>query len=45
MAEKKCLKKCRLDIEQRACLGCGRTLDEIRQAGIEARRASGRATS
>lgn len=33
MTEKKCQKKCKLDQETLICLGCGRTLMEIVDAG------------
>lgn len=33
MTEKKCQKKCKLDQETLICLGCGRTLKEIVDAG------------
>ena len=33
MTEKKCQKKCKLDQDNLVCLGCGRTLMEIIDAG------------
>lgn len=33
MTEKKCQKKCKLDQDTLVCLGCGRTLQEIIDAG------------
>jgi predicted Fe-S protein YdhL (DUF1289 family) len=33
MTEKKCQKKCKLDQNKLVCLGCGRTLQEIIDAG------------
>jgi predicted Fe-S protein YdhL (DUF1289 family) len=33
MTEKKCQNKCKLDQETLICLGCGRTLKEIVDAG------------
>ena len=37
MTEKKCQKKCKLDQETFICLGCGRTLMEIVDAGNAAK--------
>jgi predicted Fe-S protein YdhL (DUF1289 family) len=33
MTEKKCQKKCELDVLTYTCVGCGRTLEEITNAG------------
>jgi predicted Fe-S protein YdhL (DUF1289 family) len=33
MTEKKCQKKCKLDQNDLVCIGCGRTLQEIIDAG------------
>jgi predicted Fe-S protein YdhL (DUF1289 family) len=38
MTEKKCQKKCELDVLTNTCIGCGRTLEEIYNAGINASR-------
>lgn len=34
MTEKKCQSKCKLDQSNLICLGCGRTLEEIINAGL-----------
>ena len=38
MTEKKCQKKCKLDQQRLTCIGCGRTLKEITDAGNAAAR-------
>lgn len=36
--KKKCIKECRLDRETKTCIGCKRTLEEIKEAGLKASR-------
>lgn len=33
-SRKKCLKKCRLSDDKLTCVGCGRTMVEIEEAGV-----------
>jgi predicted Fe-S protein YdhL (DUF1289 family) len=40
MTEKKCQKKCKLDQDTLICLGCDRTLMEIKDAGRNALRST-----
>lgn len=39
---KKCQAKCKLDKSTLTCTGCGRTIEEIRQAGLAAKAANNR---